>query len=100
VAVVSIELQDGFQDDEVICTLDGREVARRTGVQTDLRISRADAIPIEVPPGAHVLGVAVPTRGLASEVQVEVEQRELYVVVRVLDGRLHAAVSDAAPGYM
>jgi hypothetical protein len=100
VAILRIELQDGFDDDEVICTLDGREVARRAGVQTDLRISRADAIPLDVSPGEHVLGVGVPTRGLYTELPVHVRESDLYVTVRVLDGRLHTAVLDEAPGYL
>jgi hypothetical protein len=37
-----IDLQDGFQNDEVIIRLDGKQVFHKSGVSTDARISRAD----------------------------------------------------------
>jgi hypothetical protein len=42
-----IALQDGFAGDSVAISLDGREIYRKEGVRTDLRISRADGIDVE-----------------------------------------------------
>ena len=39
---MKIDLQDGFDNDEVVVKLDGREVFHKSGVSTDIRISRAD----------------------------------------------------------
>ncbi len=43
-----IALHDGFQRRHVVIVVDGRTVFDRAGVTTDLRISRADAVDIEV----------------------------------------------------
>jgi hypothetical protein len=42
---IHIDLQDGFQDDEVIIRLDGKQVFHKT-VSTDARISRADGFQV------------------------------------------------------
>jgi hypothetical protein len=42
-----IALHDGFKGQTVTVTVDGRQVYHRAGVQTDLRISRADAFETE-----------------------------------------------------
>jgi hypothetical protein len=43
-----IALQDGFRQHSVAITVDGRDVYNKSGVTTDLRISRADAVDVEV----------------------------------------------------
>jgi hypothetical protein len=43
-----IALHDGFTGQTVTIAVDGQQVYRRTGVRTDLRISRADALDVEV----------------------------------------------------
>jgi membrane-associated protease RseP (regulator of RpoE activity) len=43
-----IALHNGFQGDHVVIEIGGRIVFDRTGVTTDLRISRADAVDVEV----------------------------------------------------
>ena len=43
--MVHIDLQDGFQNDEVIIRLDGKQVFHKT-VSTDIRISRADGFQV------------------------------------------------------
>ena len=52
-----IALQDGFRENSVTITVDGRTVYDKHGVVTDLRISRADSVDIE---------------GVAAKVQVAV----------------------------
>ena len=43
-----IALHNGFQGDHVVIEIGGHTVFDRTGVTTDLRISRADAVDVEV----------------------------------------------------
>jgi hypothetical protein len=99
VATLRIELQDGFEADEVICTVGGREVARRSAVRTDLRISRADAIELDVPDAPVTVGVQVPTRDLAAEHELD-PRTHPYLLVRIVDGRLEATPSAEMPFYL
>jgi hypothetical protein len=63
-----IALQDGFAGDEVAIRVDGREVYRKPGVRTDLRISRADAVDVDAGPNAKV---EVEARGRTAAIHVD-----------------------------
>jgi hypothetical protein len=99
VATLTIELQDGFEDDEVVCTVDGREAARLTGVRTNLAISRADSVTVEVPDGPASVGVTIPARGLATEATVDAAGH-VYVLVNAGPGGLVATATADMPRYM
>jgi hypothetical protein len=98
VAALRIELQDGFEDDEVVCTVGGREVARRPAVRTDLRISRADAIALDVADAPLTVGVRLPARGLAAELGLDPREHP-YLLVRIVEGRLELRPSGDLPVY-
>ncbi len=100
-AVLRIELQDGFNDDDVICTLDGREVARLSGVRSSLVTALADVIEVHVPPDRPVtIGLRLPRRGLQASTQVTDPTTQRWVVVRIIDGRLTAEPRTEQPGYL
>lgn len=63
-----IALQDGFTGEPVSIRLDGVEVYRKPRVSTDLRISRADAVDVEV---------------LSSRATVELEVRAERATIRI-----------------
>jgi hypothetical protein len=65
-----IALHDGFSGQTVRVAVDGREVYRRAGVRTDLRISRADAFDTE-------------TAGPVAEVEVTVEPGGQQAAIRL-----------------
>ncbi len=54
-----IKLRDGFSNDAVTVTLNGKEVYRKAGVSTDLAISYADAVEVPVAESVVQLEVAV-----------------------------------------
>jgi hypothetical protein len=64
-----IALNDGFAGDQVAVRVDGREVYRKAGVKTDLRISRADAVDTEAADGGA--DVEIEARGKVSRVRVD-----------------------------
>lgn len=98
-ATLRIELQDGFEGDDVVCTVDGRDVLRRSAVRTDLRISRADAIEVEVPDDPLTVEVQVPNRSLAAEVRLD-PRAQPYVLVRIVEGRLEVRPAADMPFYL
>jgi antitoxin (DNA-binding transcriptional repressor) of toxin-antitoxin stability system len=97
--VLTIELQEGFEGDEVVCTVDGREVARLPAVRTNLAISRADSVTVTMPERPVTVGIALPARGLRTDVQVDPLVHR-YVVVNLEGGRLEATASGEMPRYM
>ena len=64
-----IALNDGFAGDQVAVRVDGREVYRKAGVKTDLRISRADAVDTEAADGGA--DVEIEARGKVSRVRID-----------------------------
>jgi len=67
-STLHVALQDGFAGDEVAIRVDGREVWRKAGVKTDIRISRADAAEVEAPSGA---AVEIEARGRTAAVRAD-----------------------------
>jgi len=68
---LSVKLRDGFNDDTVSITVNGKEVYRKSGVNTDLTISFADAVAVPVKNSPVTLEVAVEGR--------QREQKEINV---------------------
>jgi hypothetical protein len=56
---LSVKLRDGFKNDTVTITVNGKEVYRESGVTTNLTISFADAVEIPVQEPIVRLGVAI-----------------------------------------
>jgi hypothetical protein len=98
VATLAIELQDGFRDDDVVVRAAGRE-ERLEGVTTNLAISRAAGVELEVPDGPVDVEVAVPARGLSVRRRVDARERAYVVVNATADG-LEAEPSPEPPRYL
>lgn len=100
-AVLRIELQDGFVGDEVACTLDGREVARLSDVRSSLVTSLAGVAEVPAPDrGPVAVGVTLAARGLQATATVEDPATQRWVVVRLVEGRLTAEARSEQPGYL
>ena len=87
-----IDLRDGFAGDPVSIRVDGREVYSKTGVKTDLRISRADGLDVEAPRPAAT--VEVETRGHSASASVDAELTPYLAVDLGPDG--HPAIRASA----
>ena len=92
---LTIDLQDGFLDDEVIVRVNGEEVERRPNVRTKRALGLAQSFDIKVPDGTVTVQVDVPTKGVSGT--TEIQHPQLGVS---LDGaRLHFIQSDDEFGY-
>jgi hypothetical protein len=80
-----IALHDGFRGNHVVITVDGRVVFDRTGVTTDLRISRADAMDVDVAAASVAVAVNVNPGAIAGAVTVDVAAAP-FLAIDVLDG--------------
>lgn len=84
---ITIALQEGFRDDEVIVRVDGREVFRGEHVRTRTQIGLARKIPVEAPAGPAVVTVELPARRLKAELRID-PARTPHIGCSLDEGRL------------
>jgi hypothetical protein len=86
-----VDLQDGFDGDDVEIVVNGRSVARLDGVVTDEMLGLAESVEVEVPTGLTELVVRVGV-GTESTVELDVDDGRFIGVSRSGDElRLHVA---------
>ena len=94
-----IALHDGFAGHTVTIAVDGREVYRRAGVRTDLRISRADAFDVDVSGPIADVDVTVDPGGLRASARVDVAATP-YLAVDLIGDAIRLTPSAERPLYM
>lgn len=98
-ATLVIDLQDGFSADVVIIYVNGEEIYHKQNINTNLAISRADSIQIQVPTGTAKVDVSVPSKHLTKTVTFQVATT-LYVGISILGGTLEVQSSNERFFYM
>jgi hypothetical protein len=93
VARLQIALQDGFDADAVVVSVDGTEVFRKDGVTTRRQIGLADTFEVDVPERPAQLEVAVPSRGVSEAVPVDVREQPV-VTLSLREGRIEPSFPD------
>ena len=93
-----IALRDGFSGQAVAVRIAGREVYRREGVKTDLRISRADEADAEAPEGP--VTVEVEAGGRKAAVQIDAGRTPHLWVDRRDEGALDLRPSAEPAGFL
>src|SRR3982751_6654979 len=80
-----VALQDGFKNDSVAVTVNGKEVYRKSGVTTNLSVSLADQF--EAPVEGHTVrvDVTVSSKGLSQSAEVQVKETP-YIAVSFNNG--------------
>lgn len=86
-ATIRIDLQGGFDGDDVEVLVDGERVHHEAAATTSLATDLAASFPLEAPDGHVEVTVRLPRRGLETSTDV-LAAGETYVVARVEDGRL------------
>jgi len=81
-----IALQDGFRDDSVTITVDGRNVFDKKGVTTNLAISYADAVDAPVSNPTASVEVSVSSRSRSANLTVNVAETQYLSVNLSEDG--------------
>jgi hypothetical protein len=99
VANLGVYLLDGFENDLVVVRAEGREVARRAAVTSQLLLGYADSVDVPVERGQVSVEVQLPERGLAAQRTVTVED-EVSLLAAVEEGRLTLKVTRQPPGFM
>lgn len=68
---IRVDLQDGFDGDEVVVRVAGREVYRDEDVRTLTVIGRAATFTADVPAGKVAVDIELPRRGLEHRVVLD-----------------------------
>lgn len=91
---LTIELQNGFENDEVIVRAAGRELLKKSHVKTNFAINLAESCPVEVEDGPISIEVLVPSRNLQGTVEID-PARTPYLGVSITAGELELKPSES-----
>jgi hypothetical protein len=94
-----IALHDGFTGQTVSIAVDHREVYRRSGVRTDLRISRADAVDTEAAGPEITVEVTVDPGDQRAVMRVDICATP-YLAIDLKSGAIHLTLSGEPFHYM
>lgn len=99
-ALLHIDLQEGFARDEVAVRINGNEVLHKSGVTTRNQIGLADSVEADLAPGTAQLEIALPLKGQLRTLPVQIASAPVYVGVSITpDGTINAARSETAFRY-
>ncbi len=95
-----IALEDGFQDHAVTISLDDHQVYSRKGVTTDLRISRADGLALDLAASQAQLRVSVEPGGMQASVSVDAQATPYLGISLTSSGGIVFTTSCDMPRYL
>ena len=98
-ATLTVDLQEGFDGDAVEVFVDGERRWREEAVTTNVAVSLAASVPLEVPDGPADVRVAVPGRGLEAQLAVE-GVGEVHLAANVADDGLRLERLAERPYYL
>ncbi len=87
-ATLTLDLQDGFFDDRLVVTADGREVLRLDGLRTRFQIGFARSETIALAGGRATLEIAVPSRSRTATIAVDSAQTPFLGVSITPEGEI------------
>ncbi|MDQ3283739.1 MAG: hypothetical protein M3Q69_20245 [Acidobacteriota bacterium] len=97
-ATLGIDFQDGFENDEVLVRIGGEERFHRSGVTTKRVLGLAAHTKFALPDSAASVEIAVPTRGLARQIEVELA-RDTYLGISITSGDIVVITRHQRFGY-
>jgi hypothetical protein len=92
-------LLDGFDNDEIVVSVDGLERERRSAVSTSLLLGLADEMTLLVPSDAQLLQVSVSTKGNMSG-EVALPEGDATFLASILSEDLQLALGTGREGFM
>ncbi len=91
-SAIVIDLQEGFDGEKVILQMDDAEVFKSIDVRTRYQIGLADTVTLDLPPGPHVLMIALPERSLSATAEFD-SGKAGFIGISRLENRLEISVS-------
>jgi hypothetical protein len=84
---VHFAFQEGFAGDTAVVRIDGREVVRKTGLQSQPTLALADAVTISVEQDQGAVKIEVPNRNISETFDVNFREHP-YLGISIVGGRL------------
>ena len=91
--MLTIDLQEGFANDTVIITVEGREILHQTDLTTDYSIGLAHSMQVEVAEGQFQLDVSVPSRQLSRTISLDIST-PVYLGLSLSESAIEYQASD------
>ncbi len=93
VALLVIDLQEGFSDDTVEIQVGEQRVFHKEGVNTDYAIGLADSVGVQIHAGFVKVGVSVVSSLLSESIMLKVSTT-VYLGVSIVDNVINFIVPD------
>jgi hypothetical protein len=90
---MTIDLQEGFMDDNVVIQVDDVEVYNKDKVSTGFVLARADSLAVELPEGPATVRVMVPSKRLSGAIVLDVTP-DVQLGVALVNDEIKFRVSD------
>src|ERR1041385_3110735 len=97
-AKLGIDFQDGLENDDVVVRVDGRELFRRSGMNTKRVLGLAGSNRYDVDDRTVSVDVSVPSRGIEHRFDVDATN-DVYVGVSLAKDGIRTIVSGKPFGY-
>ena len=91
-ADLRIALQDGFEGDTVVVTVNGKEVFKQEDIKTKRQIGKAASFEVKVEEGSANVQVSLPLKNLSETIVCKVSG-EAYLGVSLVEGKIEHKVS-------
>lgn len=89
---ISIDLQEGFEDDTLVLYVNNQEMYRKEAVTTRLILGIADSIQFEIPQGQMILEVVLPKRKLSWKQELSASE-PVFIGIAIRESRLIPRIS-------
>ena len=91
-ATIRIALQDGFEDETVVISVNGKEVFNQKNVKTKRQIGKAASFDVEVEAGSSTVEISLPSKSLSESITLKVSGKA-YLGVSVVNNRIVHRIS-------
>ncbi len=91
-ATIRVALQDGFEDETVVVSLNGKEVFNQKNVTTKRQIGKAAGFELKLEPGPANLELSLPLRKLSDQIALKVSG-DVYLGISLVDGKIDHRIS-------
>ena len=85
---LQLDLQEGFDDNNIVILIDGKEAWLKKGVKTRYQIGLADSFSTTVPAGTVKITIEQPDRHQSHNISLQVDVQTYVGVVRNDDGSI------------
>lgn len=91
-ATLRIALHDGFEDETVVISVNGKEVFNQKNVKTKRQIGKAARFEVKLQAGSADVEVLLPLKKLSDRIALKVSD-ETYLGISLVDGRIEHRIS-------